>query len=60
MKELESCGYCLGAGNVMSSAYDAEGRQREPYVIVCKYCNGSGKCEDGMKLLPHGTKVKNS
>lgn len=52
--QVEQCGYCRGSGRVPGRKYDSEGRHRPewPDQVTCEYCNGSGKCEDGRKLLP--------
>lgn len=51
---FELCGFCGGNGFVYRSMYDEYGYQRydEPPRVVCEYCNGCGRCEDGNLLLP--------
>jgi hypothetical protein len=51
---IEMCGYCCGSGRVPGRKYDNEGRYRPewPDAIRCEYCGGSGRCEEGSKLLP--------
>jgi len=49
----EICGYCSGTGRVPTRPYDHEGRAQEVRQRACEYCDGSGECEDGDKLLGH-------
>lgn len=52
--QQETCGFCQGRGVVPGPTHDREGRHRPewPPAIPCEYCNGSGTCEEGSKLLP--------
>lgn len=50
---MMSCGYCCGSGQVANSQRDAYGpRPDYPTMRTCEYCGGSGRCDDGDKLLP--------
>lgn len=50
----ETCGFCRGSGLVPNRTHDREGRRRTdwPEQVRCEYCGGSGRCEEGHKLLP--------
>ena len=51
---LTTCGFCTGRGYVLRNAYDPDGRARteDERQSVCEYCDGSGYCADGDRLLP--------
>jgi hypothetical protein len=52
---LEPCGYCCGKGRVPGPKCDREGRFRAewPDTVLCEYCRGAGRIEEGHKLAPH-------
>ena len=51
---METCGFCGGSGRVLSRAYDRFGAAVEQRMVACEYCDGSGCCEDGDKLMAGG------
>ncbi len=52
---MQTCGYCGGNGHVSNAQRDRYGpRPDYPSRRACEYCDGSGQCEDGAKLLPAG------
>lgn len=52
---MHHCGFCNGSGIVANHQADKYGpRPDYPATRTCEYCNGSGQCADGNKLLPQG------
>ena len=51
---IQTCGFCQGSGRVPGRKFDREGHHRPewPDTVRCEYCEGSGMCAHGSKLLP--------
>lgn len=52
---MATCGFCGGSGRVANRQADAYGpRPDYPADCKCEYCDGTGQCEDGDRLLTQG------